>query len=320
MNELLRIEDLHTQFHVHGGTVKAVDGVNLTIPPRATVGLVGESGSGKSITALSIMRLLEKNGRITAGHVWLRDRDLVALSDEEMQEIRGNDISMIFQEPMTALNPVYTCGDQIAEAVRLHEKVDAKAAFDRAIEVLRLVGISDPKRRARQYPHELSGGMRQRVMIAMALSTNPELLIADEPTTALDVTIQAQILTLMRNLKGKFGSAILLITHDLGVVAEMCDSVAVMYAGRIVEQAPTVELFTNPKHPYTQGLLASIPRLGKKQDRLHVITGSVPNPLALPPGCAFRPRCPVKAPKSDHDIPALKAVGAEHLVACWQYE
>ncbi len=320
MNELLRIEDLHTQFHVHGGTVKAVDGVNLTIPAKATVGLVGESGSGKSITALSIMRLLEKNGRITAGHVWFRDRDLVGLTEEEMRDVRGNDVSMIFQEPMTALNPVYTCGDQIAEAVRLHEKVEPKAAFDRAIEVLRLVGISDPKRRARQYPHELSGGMRQRVMIAMALSTNPELLIADEPTTALDVTIQAQILRLMRNLKGEFGSAILLITHDLGVVAEMCDSVAVMYAGRIVEQAPTTELFTNPKHPYTQGLLASIPRLGKKQDRLHVITGSVPNPLALPPGCAFRPRCPVKAPRSESEIPALKAVGAEHLVACWQYE
>ena len=320
MNELLRIEDLHTQFHVHGGTVKAVDGVNLTIPAKATVGLVGESGSGKSITALSIMRLLEKNGRITAGHVWFRDRDLVGLTEEEMRDVRGNDVSMIFQEPMTALNPVYTCGDQIAEAVRLHEKVEPKAAFDRAIEVLRLVGISDPKRRARQYPHELSGGMRQRVMIAMALSTNPELLIADEPTTALDVTIQAQILRLMRNLKGEFGSAILLITHDLGVVAEMCDSVAVMYAGRIVEQAPTTELFTNPKHPYTQGLLASIPRLGKKQDRLHVITGSVPNPLALPPGCAFRPRCPVKAPRSESEIPALKAVGAEHLVTCWQYE
>jgi len=320
VNELLRIEDLHTQFHVHGGTVKAVDGVNLTIPAKATVGLVGESGSGKSITALSIMRLLEKNGRITAGHVWFRDRDLVGLTEEEMRDVRGNDVSMIFQEPMTALNPVYTCGDQIAEAVRLHEKVEPKAAFDRAIEVLRLVGISDPKRRARQYPHELSGGMRQRVMIAMALSTNPELLIADEPTTALDVTIQAQILRLMRNLKGEFGSAILLITHDLGVVAEMCDSVAVMYAGRIVEQAPTTELFTNPKHPYTQGLLASIPRLGKKQDRLHVITGSVPNPLALPPGCAFRPRCPVKAPRSESEIPALKAVGAEHLVACWQYE
>ena len=319
MNELLRIEDLHTQFHVHGGTVKAVDGVNLTIPAKATVGLVGESGSGKSITALSIMRLLEKNGRITAGHVWFRDRDLVGLTEEEMRDVRGNDVSMIFQEPMTALNPVYTCGDQIAEAVRLHQKVEPKAAFDRAIEVLRLVGISDPKRRAKQYPHELSGGMRQRVMIAMALSTNPELLIADEPTTALDVTIEAQILRLMRNLKGEFGSAILLITHDLGVVAEMCDSVAVMYAGQIVEQATTMELFTNPKHPYTQGLLASIPRLGKKQDRLHVITGSVPNPLALPPGCAFRPRCPVKAPRSESEIPPLKAVGADHLVACWQY-
>jgi oligopeptide/dipeptide ABC transporter ATP-binding protein len=321
VNELLRIEDLHTQFHVHGGTVKAVDGVNLTIRPKETVGVVGESGSGKSITALSIMRLLEKNGRITGGRIWFHDRDLVALSDEDMQEVRGNDISMIFQEPMTALNPVYTCGDQIAEAVRLHQKVDAKAAYTRAVEVLGMVGISDPKRRAGQYPHELSGGMRQRVMIAMALSTNPELLIADEPTTALDVTIQAQILQLMRNLKGEFGSAILLITHDLGVVAEMCDSVAVMYAGRIVEQASTNEIFKHPKHPYTEGLLASIPRLGHKQDRLHVITGSVPNPLALPRGCAFRPRCPVKAPRSDRDIPALKAIGSDgHLVACWQYE
>ena len=321
MNELLRIEDLHTQFHVHGGTVKAVDGVNLTIRPKETVGVVGESGSGKSITALSIMRLLEKNGRITGGKIWFHDRDLVGLTDEEMQDVRGNDISMIFQEPMTALNPVYTCGDQIAEAVRLHQKVDAKAAYDRAVEVLGLVGISDPKRRAAQYPHELSGGMRQRVMIAMALSTNPELLIADEPTTALDVTIQAQILSLMRNLKGEFGSAILLITHDLGVVAEMCDSVAVMYAGRIVEQASTEEIFKHPKHPYTEGLLASIPRLGHKQDRLHVITGSVPNPLALPRGCAFRPRCPVKASRSDRDIPPLKHIGSDgHLVACWQYE
>ena len=320
MSDLLRIEDLHTQFHVHGGVVRAVEGVNLTIPAGQTIGLVGESGSGKSITALSIMRLLESNGGITAGHVWLHDRDLVTLSDQEMQAVRGNDISMIFQEPMTALNPVFTVGDQIAEAVRLHEKVDRTAAFDRAIEMLRLVGISDQKRRAKQYPHELSGGMRQRVMIAMALSTNPELLIADEPTTALDVTIQAQILRLMRDLQARLGSAILLITHDLGVVAEMCTSVAVMYAGRIVEQAPTKELFGNPKHPYTQGLLASIPRLGKKQERLHVITGTMPNPLALPPGCAFRPRCPVKAPRSDRDVPALKAVGEEHLVACWQYE
>ena len=320
MSDLLRIEDLHTQFHVHGGVVRAVDGVNLTIPARQTIGLVGESGSGKSITALSIMRLLESNGGITSGHVWLHDRDLTTLSDEEMRGIRGNDISMIFQEPMTALNPVFTVGDQIAEAVRLHEKVDRRAAFDRAIEMLRLVGISDQKRRAKQYPHELSGGMRQRVMIAMALSTNPELLIADEPTTALDVTIQAQILRLMRDLQAKLGSAILLITHDLGVVAEMCSSVAVMYAGRIVEQAQTEELFANPKHPYTQGLLASIPRLGKKQERLHVITGSIPNPLAVPPGCAFRPRCPIRAPRSDRDIPVLKAVGEEHLVACWQYQ
>jgi oligopeptide/dipeptide ABC transporter ATP-binding protein len=320
LSDLLRIEDLHTQFRVHGGVVRAVDGVNLTIPAGQTIGLVGESGSGKSITALSVMRLLESNGGITSGHVWLHDRDLVTLSDEEMQGIRGNDISMIFQEPMTALNPVFTVGDQIAEAVRLHEKVDRAAAFDRAIEMLRLVGISDQKRRAKQYPHELSGGMRQRVMIAMALSTNPELLIADEPTTALDVTIQAQILRLMRDLQAKLGSAILLITHDLGVVAEMCSSVAVMYAGRIVEQAPTEELFGNPKHPYTQGLLASIPRLGKKQERLHVITGTIPNPLALPPGCAFRPRCPIKAARSDREVPVLKSVGEDHLVACWQYE
>src|SRR2546423_3992238 len=219
---------------------------------------------------------------------------------------------MIFQEPMTSLNPVYTCGDQVAEAVLKHRGGSKKAAMLRAVDMLSQVGIPDPKRRAKQYPHELSGGMRQRVMIAMALSTNPELLVADEPTTALDVTIQAQILTLMRNLKGEFGSAILLITHDLGVVAEMCDSVAVMYAGRIVEQAPTLELFASPKHPYTQGLLASIPRLGKKQERLHVITGSVPNPLAVPIGCAFRPRCPVKAPRSDRDIPPLTAVGGEH--------
>ena len=222
MSDLLRIEDLHTQFHVHGGTVKAVDGVNLTIPARATVGLVGESGSGKSITALSIMRLLEKNGRITGGHVWFHGQDLVGLPDEEMQDIRGNDISMIFQEPMTALNPVFTVGDQIAEAVRLHQKVNHEAGLNRAIEMLRLVGISDPKRRAGQYPHELSGGMRQRVMIAMALSTSPELLIADEPTTALDVTIQAQILDLMLELKERTGAAVILITHNLGIVAETC--------------------------------------------------------------------------------------------------
>jgi oligopeptide/dipeptide ABC transporter ATP-binding protein len=319
MNAVLRVRGLHTEFRVHGGIVKAVDGVDLTIPAGQTVGLVGESGSGKSITALSIMQLLEKNGRIPSGEVWFHDRNLLTLSEEEMQDIRGNDISMIFQEPMTALNPVYTVGDQIAESVSLHQKVDKEKAWERAVEMFRLVGISDAKRRAKQYPHELSGGMRQRVMIAMALACNPELLIADEPTTALDVTIQAQILKLMRELKGKIGSAILLITHDLGVVAEMCDQVAVMYAGRIVEQAPTVELFTNPKHPYTEGLLASIPRLGKKQDRLHVITGSVPNPLAMPPGCAFHPRCPKRVGRSDKDIPRLQVVAPDHEVACWLY-
>jgi oligopeptide/dipeptide ABC transporter ATP-binding protein len=293
--------------------------VTLTIPAGKTVGLVGESGSGKSITALSIMRLLESNGTIPSGEVWLGDRNLLTLSEEEMQDVRGNDIAMIFQEPMTALNPVYTIGDQIAEAVRLHQRVGMEAAWERAIETLRLVGIAEPKRRAREYPHELSGGMRQRVMIAMALSCNPTLLIADEPTTALDVTIQAQILELMRDLRSRLGSGILLITHDLGVVAEMCDEVAVMYCGRIVEQASTKEIFGNPKHPYTQGLLASIPRLGERQDRLHVIKGNVPNPLAIPPGCTFHPRCPNRFEPCDQKVPSLSEVAPNHLAACYLY-
>jgi oligopeptide/dipeptide ABC transporter ATP-binding protein len=241
------------------------------------------------------------------------------MSDEEIRDIRGNDISMIFQEPMTALNPVYTVGNQIAEAVRLHQKLTQEAARARAVEMLRLVGISDGDRRADEYPHELSGGMRQRVMIAMALSCNPELLIADEPTTALDVTIQAQILELMRELKTRTGAAILLITHDLGVVAEMCDEVAVMYAGRIVEQAGTEEIFANPKHPYTQGLLASIPKLGHRQDRLHVIKGNVPSPLAMPPGCSFNPRCPQRFEPCDKRIPRLTEVDPNHRVACYLY-
>ena len=315
MGGLLEVKDLSVYF----GARKVVDSVSFKLDQGEKLALVGESASGKTVTALSTLRLIE-NARLS-GQILFDGKDVLALPPAELHQLRGRDIAVIFQEPMTALNPVFTVGDQIAEAVRLHQKVDHEAAMNRAIEMLRLVGISDPQRRARQYPHELSGGMRQRVMIAMALSTSPELLIADEPTTALDVTIQAQILKLMRNLKGEFGSAILLITHDLGVVAEMCDSVAVMYAGRIVEQAPTDELFASPKHPYTQGLLASIPRLGKKQERLHVITGSVPNPLAVPPGCAFRPRCPIKALHSDTDIPALKPNGAaNHLVACWQYE
>jgi oligopeptide transport system ATP-binding protein len=317
--DILEIRDLHTEFRVHGGVVHAVDGVNLTIPQGKTVGLVGESGSGKSITALSVMRLLESNGRISRGEILFRGQNLLKLSDEEMQDIRGNDISQIFQEPMTALNPVYSVGEQIAESVRLHQKLDRSAAWDRAVEMLRLVGISDPGRRAKEFPHELSGGMRQRVMIAMALSCNPDLLIADEPTTALDVTIQAQILELMRDLRERTGAAILLITHDLGVVAEMCDEVAVMYAGRIVEQASTEEIYGDPRHPYTQGLLSSIPKLGQRQDRLHVIRGNVPNPLAVPPGCAFHPRCPHRFEPCDKLIPRLAEVALEHTAACYLY-
>ena len=317
---LLSVEDLHVRFWTRRGTVHAVNGISFDIAPGETLGIVGESGCGKSVTSLAILGLLARNGRVESGHAIFEGRDLIRQSDRALRRIRGREIAMIFQDPMTSLNPVLTIGRQIREALETHFGMDRKQADATAAEALDRVGIPSAKERIRDYPHQFSGGMRQRAMIAMALACRPKLLIADEPTTALDVTIQAQILRLMRNLKGEFGSAILLITHDLGVVAEMCDSVAVMYAGQIVEQATTMELFTNPKHPYTQGLLASIPRLGKKQDRLHVITGSVPNPLALPPGCAFRPRCPVKAPRSESEIPALKAVGAEHLVACWQYE
>jgi len=265
------------------------------------------------------MRLLEKNGGITAGHVWFHDQDLVALTDQEMQEVRGNDISMIFQEPMTALNPVYTCGDQIAEAVQLHGKVDAKAARNRAIEVLRLVGISDPERRAKQYPHELSGGMRQRVMIAMALSCNPRVLIADEPTTALDVTIQAQILDLLHDLQRQFKMSVLLITHDLGVVSEMCQPVAVMYAGQIVEQADVRRLFRSPQMPYTEALLSSIPKFGMTQaQKLATIRGMVPSPLSWPSSCRFAPRCDYRFDRCDAP-PPLFDVG-EQRCACWLCE
>jgi oligopeptide/dipeptide ABC transporter ATP-binding protein len=315
---VLQVRGLRTFFKVEGGIVKAVNGVNLSIPAGKTVGLVGESGCGKSITALSIMRLLEKNGRIASGQIMLHDRDLLKLSDGEMSHVRGNDISMIFQEPMTALNPVFSVGDQIAEAVQLHQGMEVNPA-QRAIEMLELVGIADPKQRAKEYPHQMSGGMRQRVMIAMALACDPEVLIADEPTTALDVTIQAQILDLMRALQARTGAAILLITHDLGVVAEMCDDVAVMYGGRIVEHAPTKQLFSSPKHPYTVGLLESIPRLYHKRDRLHVIRGNVPNPLTVPPGCSFHPRCPKRFEPCDKYLPSLAHVESDHEVACFLY-
>jgi oligopeptide/dipeptide ABC transporter ATP-binding protein len=323
-DNLLEIRGLKTHFFTQDGTVKAVDGVSLEIKYGQTLGVVGESGCGKSITALSTMRLVERPGRTVAGEILLDGRDLLKLSDDEMSEVRGNAISMIFQEPMTSLNPVFTCGDQIAEAVALHKKVSGNEAWDRAIEMLQHVGIADAKRRAKSYPHQLSGGMRQRVMIAMALSTNPELLIADEPTTALDVTIQAQILELMKTLREQNKMAIMLITHDLGVVAEMADEVVVMYAGKVVERADVDTIYAEPHHPYTQGLLASIPRLGEKRERLEVIKGVVPNPLNLPAGCLFKRRCPYAMPICDiapplRDVsPALAPIGAtRHLSRCW---
>jgi oligopeptide/dipeptide ABC transporter ATP-binding protein len=290
---LLEVRDLRTYFHVMDGTVKAVDGVDFKIRRGATLGLVGESGCGKSVTAHTIMRLIETPpGEIADGEIWFDGRDLLKLDIDEMRTVRGNDIAMIFQEPMTSLNPVFTVGDQIAEAVTLHQKVDRKGAQKIAVESLRLVGLSAPERRARQYPHELSGGMRQRVMIAMALSCNPKLLIADEPTTALDVTIQAQILELIKDLQQRTGTALLLITHDLGVVAETVQDIAVMYAGRIVETGTADEVLLSPKHPYTQGLLNSIPSEQKRGRQLSAIKGVVPNPFRMPPGCKFQPRCP----------------------------
>jgi oligopeptide/dipeptide ABC transporter ATP-binding protein len=313
---LLEVRGLRTHFFTREGTVKAVDGVDFEIKYGQTIGVVGESGCGKSITALSIMRLIDRGGRTIEGTVKLEGRDLLALSDDDMRDIRGNTVSMIFQEPMTSLNPVYRCGDQVAESVKLHKKVKDREANDRAIEMFQQVGIADAKRRARSYPHELSGGMRQRVMIAMALSTNPELLIADEPTTALDVTIQAQILELMKKLREQNKMAIMLITHDLGVVAEMADEVVVMYAGKVVERADVNTVFEQAHHPYSQGLLASIPRLGEKRARLQVIKGVVPNPLNLPTGCLFKRRCPFAMPVCD-TAPPMREISPHHVSRCW---
>jgi oligopeptide/dipeptide ABC transporter ATP-binding protein len=290
---LLDIRNLRTYFHVMDGTVKAVDGVDCSLKKGEALGLVGESGCGKSVTALSIMQLIDQPpGKIVGGEIWFDGRDLLKLSGAEMRSVRGNEIAMIFQEPMTSLNPVFTIGDQINEAVILHQHVKRAEAMKRAIEALRLVGVAAPERRVRQYPHELSGGMRQRVMIAMAMSCEPKLLIADEPTTALDVTIQAQILELIKAVQAETGTALLLITHDLAVVAETVQNVAVMYAGRIVEAGPVEEVLLRPKHPYTQGLLNSIPALHKRGRVLDVIKGVVPNPFRMPPGCKFEPRCP----------------------------
>jgi len=316
--KLVDIRNLRTHFYTEDGVVPAVDGVNLYIKRGETLGVVGESGCGKSVTSLSVMRLIPNPpGRIVEGEILFEGEDLVKKSEAEMRKIRGNDISMIFQEPMTSLNPVYTIGDQIAEAVELHQGLTHREAIDKSIEMLRLVGIPLPERRVKEYPHQLSGGMRQRVMIAMALSCNPKLLIADEPTTALDVTIQAQILELMKKLKKELGMAIMLITHDLGVVAEMAERVVVMYGGKVVEEGDVVSIFKAPLHPYTEGLLKSIPRLDRADGVLHVIEGVVPNPLHLPPGCRFHPRCPVAFDKCKETQPALEQIAPGRFVACF---
>jgi peptide/nickel transport system ATP-binding protein len=321
---LLAIDDLRTHFFTRDGIVRAVDGVSLSVAAGETLAVVGESGCGKSVTALSILRLVPSPpGRIVGGAIRFDGTDLLGLSDAEMRRIRGNAISMIFQEPMTSLNPVLTVARQIGETVRLHQGLDAQAAESRAIEMLRLVRISEPERRAQQYPHELSGGMRQRVMIAMALACHPRVLIADEPTTALDVTIQAQILDLMRELKTRIGAAIILITHDLGVVAEMAQRVVVMYAGRKVEEAPVRDLFRRPRHPYTLGLLASVPRLGATlgvvdPPRLAEIPGTVPSLREPIIGCAFAPRCAWAVARCRSDSPPLEEKAPAHVAACFE--
>ncbi len=314
---LLEVDDLRVSFFTPRGEARAVDGIRFTIEPGKTLGLVGESGCGKTVTALSLLRLLPPAGRIIGGRILFDGHSLLDLDESEMRAMRGNQIAMIFQEPMSSLNPVFTVGYQIIEAVRLHQKLDRRAAREQAIEMLRLVEIPEPERRIDEYPHQMSGGMRQRVMIAMALSCKPRLLIADEPTTALDVTIQAQILDLLGNLQNRLGMAVILVTHDLGVVAERADDVAVMYAGRIVEHACVEEIFRYPMHPYTRGLLRSIPRVGvTRRRRLLAIPGLVPDLLKLPSGCHFRDRCEVAIEACARIDPALEDRGGKHLVAC----
>ena len=317
---LLAVDDLRVHFDTEDGVVPAVDGVTFHIDRGETLAVVGESGSGKSVTSLAIMRLVAMPpGRFAGGSITFDGRDLLALDDAAIRKVRGKEISMIFQEPMTSLNPVRTVGHQIAEAIALHERVGKRAARRKAIEMLDLVGIPEPQRRVDAFPHQCSGGMRQRVMIAMALACGPQLLIADEPTTALDVTIQAQILELMRRLQRDIGMSILFITHDLGVVAEVADRVVVMYAGRAVEEGPVADIFAAPKMPYTLGLMNSIPRIDRaaeRQGRLVPIRGNVPNPLRLPKGCAFSPRCPFVGPECRQAVPLLETVSGSHSVRC----
>jgi len=320
-NKLLEISNLKTYFFSDKGQVPAVNGVDLYINKGETLGVVGESGCGKSVTSLSIMRLLtDTPGKVVDGSILFEGRDLLSLSESEIREVRGNEIAMIFQEPMTSLNPVYKIGQQIGEAVQLHLKYDKKKAREHVIKMLKLVGIPRAEEIIDEFPYQLSGGMRQRIMIAMAMSCDPTLLIADEPTTALDVTIQAQILELMRKLKEEKGTAIMLITHDLGVVAEMCDRVVVMYAGKVVEEADVLEIFENPKHPYTKGLLNSVPKMGQKTNRLESIPGNVPTPANMPKGCKFAPRCSQAIDICQEQDPDLLQIAEGHQCRCFLYQ
>lgn len=316
----LQVKDLKTCFFTDSGVVPAVDGVSFNVRRGKTLGIVGESGSGKSVTSLSIMRLLnEPSAKITEGEIIFDGRDIVQMTEPEMCKVRGKRISMIFQEPMTALNPVRTIGSQLTEIYKIHENLDKKAAKKRSLEMLKMVGIPSPEQRFKEYPHQLSGGMRQRVMIAMALACNPELLIADEPTTALDVTIQAQILDLMLNLKNKLGTSIILITHDLGVVSDITDDVIVMYAGSVMEYGTRDEVFQQMKHPYSIGLMASIPKIESGQEKLQTIEGMVPSSFNMPPGCKFAPRCTDAKQICEQCRPKIYDTGDGHLVRCFKY-
>ncbi|NHQ74837.1 ABC transporter ATP-binding protein [Roseovarius gahaiensis] len=321
---VLQVEDLRTYFDTRDGVVKAVDGLDFSVRPGEILGVVGESGCGKSITSLSVMQLLPRPpARFASGRIMFKGRDLLQASEDEMRRLRGNEISMIFQDPMSSLNPVLSIGDQLTEAIILHQGLSSKQAMDHAIEMLDLVHIPEPRRRLKEYPHQLSGGMRQRVMIAMALSCNPSVLIADEPTTALDVTIQAQILALMEEIRDKLKTAIILITHDLGVVAEMADRVLVMYAGRKVEEADVVEIFERPQHPYTRGLMRSVPRLTTdfseaREQRLSEIPGIVPALTNLPKGCTFAERCAFATDRCRAEYPAIEPKKPDHVAACWE--
>ena len=314
---LLEVRNLQTHFFTEDGVVRAVDGVDITVYPGEVLGIVGESGCGKSVTSLSIMRLIGQPGKVVGGEILFDGKDLLKLPESEMMTVRGNRISMIFQQPQTSLNPVFRVGEQIGEVLNVHQDFGKEAAQKRTVELLKLVGIPDAERRAEAFPHGLSGGMAQRVMIAMALACLPDLLIADEPTTALDVTIQAQILDLMRNMREQFGSAVILITHDLGVIAEMADRVAVMYAGEIVEQTTVLSLFKEPLHPYTKGLIGSTPVLGRVREKLDVIPGAVPNLVNLPKGCRFAPRC---AARIQHNLTICTEQDPDLIIRCWLYQ